>query len=56
MTHAKMGVQDKIAQMKETMDEQLQQRLVTSLVDYVSNALLISLGPQSRKLVLQKFF
>ncbi len=29
-------VQDKIAQKKETMDEQSQQRLAASLVDYVS--------------------
>ncbi len=52
----KDGVQEKIAQTKETMDERSQQRLATNLEDYVSNAFLVCLGPQSKKLVLQKFF
>jgi len=52
----KDGVQDKIAQTKETMDEPSQQRLAPSLANYVSNALLVCLGPQGKQLVLQKFF
>jgi len=52
----KNGVEDKIVQTKEAMDEHSQQRLAASLVDYVSNALLVCHGPQSKKLVLQKFF
>jgi hypothetical protein len=39
----KDGVQNKIVQTKETMDKRSQQRLASSLVDYVSNALLICL-------------
>jgi len=49
-------MQDIITQTKETMDERSQQRLAISLANYVSNALLVCLGPQSRKLMLQKFF
>jgi hypothetical protein len=52
----KDGVQDKIAQTKETMNEPSQQRLAPSLANYVSNALIVCLGPQGKKLVLQKFF
>ncbi|CAM6071794.1 unnamed protein product [Sphagnum tenellum] len=52
----KDGVQNKIAQIEEIMDKWSQRRLVTNLINYVSNALLICHRPQRRKLVLQKFF
>jgi len=50
------GVQDRIVQTKETMDERSQRRLTISLTNYVSNALLICLRLQSRKLMLKKYF
>jgi hypothetical protein len=37
------------------MDEQSQQILAISLANYVSNGLLVYLGPQIKKLVLQNF-
>jgi hypothetical protein len=48
----KDGVQDKIAQIEEIMDERSQRRLATNLIDFASNAFLICPRPQSRKLVL----
>jgi hypothetical protein len=52
----KDGVQDKIVQIEEIMDEQSQRRLATNLIYYNSNALLICPKPQSKKLVLPNFF
>jgi hypothetical protein len=48
----KDGVQNKIAQIEEIMDEQSQQRLAANLGNFVSNALFVCLGPQSKKLML----
>jgi hypothetical protein len=45
-------MQDRIAQTKETMDEQSQQRLVTNFANYVSNALLVCPRLQNKKCVL----
>jgi hypothetical protein len=51
----KDGVQKKFVQIEEIMDEWWQWRLATSFANYVSIALLVCLGPQNMKFVLQIF-